>query len=296
MALRLLIVDDSDHFLVAARGLLEREGLDVLALASTSAEAIRSARELRPDVTLVDIDLGNESGLDLARDLMEAAGPARVVRISAYPEADLLDLIEASPAVGFLSKSRLSARAIHKLLDEAGGDQQAGEVRAAEAMVPDGSDELRAHLAHTAEGLAGAVEDLQEFSRGIHPAILSKGGLGAALKALARRSAVPVDLVVSLDRSLPERVEVAVYYVVSEALTNAAKHADASLVRVDLGSSDGVVTLTVSDDGVGGADPGGGSGLVGLLDRVEAAGGRMEVTSPPGGGTSLLVTAPLDRA
>ena len=126
MALRLLIVDDSDHFLEAARGLLEREGLDVVALASTSADAIRSARELRPDVTLVDIDLGNESGFDLARDLMEAADPARVVLISAYPEADLLDLIEASPAVGFLSKSRLSARAIHELLDEAVGDQQDG--------------------------------------------------------------------------------------------------------------------------------------------------------------------------
>jgi DNA-binding NarL/FixJ family response regulator len=129
MALRLLIVDDSDHFLEAARGLLEREGLDVVALASTSAEAIQSARELRPDVTLVDIDLGNESGFDLARDLMEAADPARVVLISAYPEADLLDLIEASPAVGFLSKSRLSARAIHELLEETGGDQRDGDGR-----------------------------------------------------------------------------------------------------------------------------------------------------------------------
>jgi signal transduction histidine kinase len=161
---------------------------------------------------------------------------------------------------------------------------------------PPGSDELRAHLAGTAEGLAGAVEDLQEVSRGIHPAILSKGGLAAALKALARRSAVPVDLVVKLDRAVPERVEVAVYYVVSEALTNAAKHANASLVRVDLEGSDGVVTLAVSDDGVGGADPGRGSGLVGLLDRVEAAGGRMEIASPPGGGTSLLVTIPLEGA
>jgi two-component system, NarL family, nitrate/nitrite response regulator NarL len=120
MALRLLIVDDSDHFLAAAQGLLEREGLDVVAIASTSAEAVESARELRPDVTLVDIDLGNESGFDLARELTEAADPARVVLISAYPEADLRDLIDASPAVGFLSKSRLSARAIHDLLDEAG--------------------------------------------------------------------------------------------------------------------------------------------------------------------------------
>jgi two-component system, NarL family, nitrate/nitrite response regulator NarL len=122
MALRLLIVDDSDHFLEAARGLLAREGLDVVALASTRAEAVQSARELRPDVTLVDIDLGNESGFDLVRELMEAADPARVVLISAYPEADFRDLIDASPAAGFLSKSRLSARAIHDLLDGAGVD------------------------------------------------------------------------------------------------------------------------------------------------------------------------------
>ena len=120
MALRLLIVDDNDHFLAAAQSLLEREGLDVVALASTSAEAVRSARELRPDVTLVDIDLGDESGFDLVRELTESADSARVVLISAYPETDLQDLIDASPAVGFLSKSRLSARAIHDLLDEAG--------------------------------------------------------------------------------------------------------------------------------------------------------------------------------
>ena len=124
MALRLLIVDDSDHFLAAAQGLLEREGLNVVALASTSAEAVRSARELRPDVTLVDIDLGDESGFELVRELTASADSARVVLISAYPEADLRDLIDASPAVGFLSKSRLSARAIRDLLDEAGGAER----------------------------------------------------------------------------------------------------------------------------------------------------------------------------
>jgi signal transduction histidine kinase len=169
------------------------------------------------------------------------------------------------------------------------------ELRATEAMVPAGSGELRAQLARTAEGLAGAMEDLQELSRGIHPAILAKGGLGSALKTLARRSAVPVDLDVRLDRRLPEPVEVAVYFVVSEALTNVAKHAQASLVRVDVEAPDGAVRLAVSDDGVGGADPDHGSGLVGLRDRVEAAGGRIEITSPTGGGTTLLVTIPLDE-
>jgi signal transduction histidine kinase len=167
------------------------------------------------------------------------------------------------------------------------------ELRAADAIVPPGSDELRAQLARTADGLAAALEDLQEVSRGIHPAILNKGGLGPALKALARRSAMPVELDIRGDKRLPERVEVAVYYVVSEALTNTAKHAGASLVRVDLEVQDSVLRLAVQDDGAGGADPDNGSGLVGLRDRVEAIGGDLKLTSPPGEGTSLRVTIPV---
>ena len=167
------------------------------------------------------------------------------------------------------------------------------ELRAADAIVPPGSDELHAQLAHTAEGLAAALEDLQEVSRGIHPAILNKGGLGPALKALARRSGMPVELDIRGDKRLPEQVEVAVYYVVSEAITNTAKHAGASLVRVDLDVLDSVLRLAVQDDGAGGADPDNGSGLLGLRDRVEAIGGDLELTSPPGGGTSLHVTIPV---
>ncbi len=169
------------------------------------------------------------------------------------------------------------------------------DLRAADAIVPPGSDELRAQLARTADGLAAALEDLQEVSRGIHPAILSRGGLAPALKALGRRSAVPVELDIRVDGRLPESVEVAVYYVVSEALTNAAKHAGASLVRVDLEVPDSVLRLAVRDDGAGGADPGHGSGLVGLRDRVEAIGGDLQLTSPPDEGTSLLVTIPVRR-
>jgi signal transduction histidine kinase len=131
-------------------------------------------------------------------------------------------------------------------------------------------------------------------SRGIHPAILSKGGLGPALKTLARRSSVPVELDVRVTRRLPEPVEVAAYYVVSEALTNAAKHAQASVVQVSLEARDAVLRLSVCDDGVGGAEPGRGSGLIGLRDRVEALGGRMEITSAASSGTSLLVTIPLE--
>jgi signal transduction histidine kinase/PAS domain-containing protein len=167
------------------------------------------------------------------------------------------------------------------------------ELRAVEAALPQG-DVLRARVAQTATGLAGALNDLVEISRGIHPAILAAGGLGPALKTLARRSAVPVELELHTDRRLPDRVEVAVYYVVSEALTNAAKHAGASVVQVDVDADDWMVHLTIRDDGRGGADPGRGSGLIGLTDRVEALGGRIEILSPAGRGTSLLVRIPLE--
>ena len=155
-------------------------------------------------------------------------------------------------------------------------------------------DELRAQLAHVASGLAAATEDLQRISRGIHPAILSEGGLGPALKTLARRSAVPVELDVRTDGRLPQAAEVAAYYVVSEALTNAAKHARASTVHVDVTARDTLVELSIRDDGVGGADAGQGSGLVGLTDRVEALGGEIEIASPAGSGTSLHVKIPIE--
>jgi signal transduction histidine kinase len=167
------------------------------------------------------------------------------------------------------------------------------DVRGAEASVPSELVELRAQLSHVAEGLTGALADLQEVSRGIHPAILSKGGLGAALKALARRSSVHVELDLSAGRRLSESVEVAVYYLVSEALTNVAKHAHASVVHVDLVAGDAVVQLSVRDDGVGGARPEKGSGLIGLRDRIEALGGKIDIASPEGKGTTLLVEIPL---
>ena len=136
--------------------------------------------------------------------------------------------------------------------------------------------------------------ELQEISRGIHPAILSKGGLGPALKGLARRSAVPVDLTLGVDQRLPEITEVAAYYVVAEALTNAAKHAHASEVHVSADTDGANLLLWIRDDGIGGADAGKGSGLIGLTDRVEALGGQMQITSPIGNGTTLRVTIPVE--
>lgn len=170
------------------------------------------------------------------------------------------------------------------------------ELRAAQAMVPPDLPDLTAQLSHVAEDLAAAVTDLQEASRGIHPAVLSRGGLGPALRTLARRSALPVELDLRVDRRLPERIEVAAYYVVSEALTNAAKHAHASVVEVELEADDAMVRLSIRDDGVGGADPTRGSGLVGLRDRIEALGGKIQVASPAGSGTSVVVQIPIDEA
>ncbi|ORV09065.1 hypothetical protein AWB94_10740 [Mycolicibacterium canariasense] len=167
------------------------------------------------------------------------------------------------------------------------------ELRSAQATVPPELPELRRHLDAVAAGLAVASTDLQELSRGIHPAILSKGGLGPALKSLARRSGVPVTLEVAIDGRLAQNVETATYYVVSEALTNATKHARAEEVRVTVQTGSRSLRLRIEDDGVGGADVSGGSGLIGLSDRVHALGGRLTVTSPTGAGTSLTATIPL---
>jgi signal transduction histidine kinase len=167
-------------------------------------------------------------------------------------------------------------------------------IRAAQATVPPELHELQARWSQVVEGLAGVLEELQEISRGIHPAILSEGGLGPALKTLARRSAVPVELEMHADRRLPAQVEVAAYYVVSEALTNTAKHAHASVAHVDVEATDGVLQVSIRDDGDGGANPARGSGLIRLTDRVEALGGTIEVTSPVGQGTTLRVTLPVE--
>jgi signal transduction histidine kinase len=170
------------------------------------------------------------------------------------------------------------------------------ELRKAEATVPSELNQLKEELSATASGLVGVVGELQELSRGLHPVILSKGGLTPALRALARRSAIPVELSVNNVRRMPERVEVTAYYTISEALTNAAKHSHASVVWIEVNVADEVLRLTVRDDGVGGADPGRGSGLIGLMDRVEAIGGRIHVESPVGKGTVLAVTLPITGA
>jgi signal transduction histidine kinase len=182
-------------------------------------------------------------------------------------ERDLHDGIQQR-LVSVLMKLRATERTV------AGGEQPAGE------------------LAELGVGLDGVIEELRELSRGIHPAILKEGGMDAAIRGLARRSGVPVVLNIELEGRLPEPVEVATYYVISEALTNAAKHARASRAEVAVESRDGVLEVSICDDGVGGAHPMPGSGLAGLSDRVEAIGGTIRLSSPSGKGTLLRVSFP----
>ena len=167
------------------------------------------------------------------------------------------------------------------------------ELRLAQGMVPAELRELEAEMSRVVDELNGVIEDLREIARGIHPAILSEGGLGPALRTLARRAAIAVELEVAAIARLPEPIEVAAYYVCSEAVTNATKHAYASVVRVAAQERDDRLHLSIRDDGAGGADPARGSGLIGLRDRVEALGGSLEVSSPPGEGTLILVQLPV---
>jgi signal transduction histidine kinase len=166
-------------------------------------------------------------------------------------------------------------------------------LREAEERAAGVDAELRGLLSRTADGLSEVLAQLQEISRGLHPAALAREGLGTALRTLVRRCGVPVELHITGERRVGESVEAALYYVASEALANVLKHAGASTVRIDLSMDGDVVQLAIHDDGVGGAGlRRGGSGLIGLKDRIGAVEGTMEISSPIGRGASLLVSIP----
>jgi len=167
------------------------------------------------------------------------------------------------------------------------------QLRAAQASVPPEHRNLVEQWSRTSEGLIEVIDGLREISCRLHPTMLERGGLGPALRVLARRATTPVEVNVGVRGRLPEQVEAAVYYVVSETLTNAARHALTSVVQVDVDVHDDVVRLLVRHDGAGAADSSSGTWLIGLIDRVEAAGGRLEITSPPGRGTTLAGTIPV---
>jgi signal transduction histidine kinase len=171
--------------------------------------------------------------------------------------------------VSLALKLRLTRAALHR------------DPEAAETLLGEANDELEHALA-----------ELRELARGIHPAILTDRGLVAALRALAERAPIPVALTRIPDGRLPGPIEAAIYYLVAEAIANVTKYAHATEASVAVERTNGIATVVVSDDGVGGAEPGGGTGLVGLTDRVEALGGRLHLESPPGRGTRLSAEIP----
>jgi PAS domain S-box-containing protein len=168
------------------------------------------------------------------------------------------------------------------------------DLQAIQMRIPPGLEEARSGLERVQREIERVLDGVRELSRGLHPALLSQGGLGPSLRALAQRSPIRVTLSVQVEKRPPESIETAAYYVVSEALTNAAKHSEASELAVTVTTTDDVLRVRIEDDGVGGAEASAGSGLVGLIDRVEALGGRFALDSPVNEGTRISIVLPLD--
>lgn len=167
------------------------------------------------------------------------------------------------------------------------------QVRTLQMAIPQDPAELQSRIAGIGDGLRTASDELRELAHGVHPAILSRGGLRPALRDLGRRAPLPVEVHVDVPVRLPQAVEIAAYYTVAEALTNAAKHAQASVVTVNVDTDATSLRISVADDGVGGASLDAGSGLVGLEDRVAALGGKLRLTSTAGAGTTMVAEMPL---
>jgi signal transduction histidine kinase len=167
------------------------------------------------------------------------------------------------------------------------------DLQAVRATIP--AEQRNAHvgLERIEHEIQSVIEDVRELSHGLHPALLSRGGLGPSLRALARKSPIPVTLDVEIGRRPPEFIEIGVYYTVSEALSNAVKHSRASAISVTVATEDSLLRATIEDDGIGGAQANAGSGLIGLVDRVAALGGRLVLHSPRGHGTKISVELPL---
>jgi len=224
------------------------------------------------------------------------AQAAEVHRLNAELHARLEEL--AASRARIVAAGDVERRRLERNLHD--GAQQrlvtlALSLRLALAKLDSDPAAARAVLADAGEELALALAELRELARGLHPAVLSDHGLRAAVEMLAGRAPVPVEIADIPDERLPEPVEAAAYYLIAEALTNVAKYARASAVRVRVAASDAGVSVEVSDDGVGGADAAAGSGLRGLADRVEALGGSLDVVSPAGAGTSLRAEIPAAR-
>jgi signal transduction histidine kinase len=238
---------------------------------------------------------GSASGEPMPDDTEERLGSFTELVSTAIANTEAHAALTASRARIVLTADETRRRFERDLHD---GAQQrfvaaALRVRATQAAVPRDLPGLAAELEQAVAELTRAIDELRDFAQGIHPAVLAKGGLTPALRKLAHESPVPVELDLQVTGRLPEQVEVAAYYVVSEALTNTAKHGSASRVTVRIEADRDQLRLDIRDDGVGGARFGRGSGLVGMKDRVEALGGAISLESEPTAGTSLLVELPL---
>jgi signal transduction histidine kinase len=232
------------------------------------------------------------------RELVRAVGAAAALaleneRLDAELRASVQEL--RASRVRIVESADAARRRIERDLHD-GAQQQlvtlALALRAARSRLERDPKEAGALLDAAAHDLDAAIRELRELARGIHPAVLSDRGLRAALEALAQRAPLPVEVEIRLEHRLPEQVEAAAYYVVAEAITNVAKYAQASHASVAVRRANGTATVIVRDDGVGGADPTRGSGLRGLAARVEALNGRLEIDSPPEGGTRVTAEIP----
>ena len=249
--------------------IVQRDGEPVAALVHDAA--------LKDDALLESVSAA--AGLSLENERLRAELLARLSEL----QASRARLVEAADA----ERTRLE-RNLHD------GAQQrlvwlAMTLALVESRLTDDPDGAAGVLREARNELTSTLDELRTLTQGLRPAVLVERGLGAALDELRRRSPLPVDLTATLPRDLPTHVETAAYFVVSEALTNAAKHSHASRVVIHASVSDGAFCLTIEDDGVGGAAPEGGSGIRGLRDRVEALGGRISLTSKAGHGTRLEV-------
>jgi signal transduction histidine kinase len=241
----------------------------------------------------------HDAELDASRELVEAAAAAAALaidneRLKADLRARLEELRESRLRI--VEAGDAARRRIERDLHD--GAQQllvalALQIRMLKARAKD--PELEPLIDELSEQLDAALGELRELARGIHPTILSDHGLGPAIDALASRVTVPIVSRVAVQDRLPERVEAAIYFLIAEALTNVARYAHASSVRLDVSLDSGHVVVVIADDGVGGVDPSAGSGLRGLQDRVAALGGTLTIESPPGAGTLLQARIPTEE-
>jgi signal transduction histidine kinase len=306
------------HVPVGTRALLEKDSMSGIVWRTGRAARMDSYEQATGELATIVRNRGIRSSLGVpiivegrlwgvlipGRDSDETFPPGTEERVTRFAELTATSIANATARSELIaSRARIVAagdearRRIERNLHD--GIQQrlialSLDLESLRETIPAEDRDALVGLDRLGRELEAVHDDLRHLSHGLHPAILSRHGLAAALAAAVRKSPIPVRLEADIEQRLPAPIEIGVYYVVAEALTNAAKHSRASEVRVSVAVSDGAIEATISDDGVGGADPGAGSGLTGLLDRVQALGGSLEVVSRPDGGTTISAAIPID--